>query len=204
MELNFENNIKHWLENLEELRPIPTGFCPNLKTDSPVKAVIFDIYGTLIISASGDIDQATISEENMYKALRAGGFPTEMNKNAAAFLVEQLPLKIKEQQEKLKKNGHAFPDVDIFRVWEDMFLAAEHESLLERRGQESLSDVIMVFELLSNKVFPMPGMKEVLMELNRKGIPLGIVSNAQFYTPIIMNYFISGEFSTKKWYSMGS
>ncbi len=198
MELNFETNIKHWLENLEELRPVPTDFCPNLKTDSPVKAVIFDIYGTLIISASGDIDQAILSEENMHKALRAGGFPAEMNKNTAAFLVEQLPLTIKEQQEELKKNGHPFPDVDIFRVWEDMFRAAEHESLLERSGQESLSDVIMVFELLSNKVFPMPGMKEVLMELNRKGIPLGIVSNAQFYTPIIMNYFISGEFLTKQ------
>jgi putative hydrolase of the HAD superfamily len=44
----------------------------------------------------------------------------------------------------------------------------------------------------------MPGMKEVLIGLKDKGIPLGIVSNAQFYTPIIMNYFLTGEFSIKQ------
>lgn len=198
MELNFKTDIKHWLENLEELHPIPTEFCPNLRIDSPVKAVIFDIYGTLIISASGDIDQATLSVENMQKAMQAGGFSNTYHNDAYAFLVEQLPVKIKEQQEELKKLGHPYPDVDIFKVWNEMFSAAEGKALLKRTGEESLSDVIMVFELLSNKVFPMPGMKEVLLELKSKGIPLGIVSNAQFYTPIIMNYFITGEFSTKQ------
>ena len=74
MELNFKSNIKQWLDNLEELQPIPTGFCPNLKTDSPAKALIFDIYGTLIISSSGDIDQASMSVESMKQALYAGGF----------------------------------------------------------------------------------------------------------------------------------
>jgi putative hydrolase of the HAD superfamily len=44
----------------------------------------------------------------------------------------------------------------------------------------------------------MPGMKEVLLALKEKKIPLGIVSNAQFYTPIIMNYFLNGEFSTRQ------
>lgn len=198
MELNFKTDIKHWLENLEELHPIPTEFCPNLRIDSPVKAVIFDIYGTLIISASGDIDQATLSVENMQKAMQAGGFSNTYHNDAYAFLVEQLPVKIKEQQEELKKLGHPYPDVDIFKVWNEMFSAAEGKALLKRTGEESLSDVIMVFELLSNKVFPMPGMKEVLLQLKNKGIPLGIVSNAQFYTPIIMNYFITGEFSTKQ------
>ena len=39
-------------------------------------------------------------------------------------------------------------------------------------------------------------MKEVLMEIKKMGIPIGIVSNAQFYTPIIMNYFLTGNFSS--------
>ncbi len=41
-------------------------------------------------------------------------------------------------------------------------------------------------------------MKEIIDELKSRNIPIGIVSNAQFYTPIIMNWFLSGEFSTKQ------
>jgi putative hydrolase of the HAD superfamily len=65
--------------------------------------------------------------------------------------------------------------------------------LLNRSGNESLAETILVFEVLSNKVFPMPGMKDVLLKLKEKKIPLGIVSNAQFYTPILMNYFLTGD-----------
>ena len=74
MDLNFKNDIKFWLDNLEKLEPIPTEFCPNLRVDKPVKAIIFDIYGTLIISSSGDIDQASMTIDNMKEALKAGGF----------------------------------------------------------------------------------------------------------------------------------
>lgn len=79
-----------------------------------------------------------------------------------------------------------------------MFKAAQNKGLLNLSGNESWEDTIMVFELLSNRVYPMPGMKEVLMEIKKMGLPIGIVSNAQFYTPIIMNYFLTGEFSTNQ------
>lgn len=198
MELNFKNNIKGWLDKLQELQPIPTDFCPNLKTTSPPKAVIFDIYGTLIISSSGDIDQASMSVQSMKEAMDAGGFEKDLKDSVYSFLLEQLPLKIKSNHSELRAKGHPFPDVDIFKVWNEMFEEAEKSELLKRKGTESLADVIFIFELLSNRVFPMPGMKEILLALKEKNIPLGIVSNAQFYTPIIMNYFLSGEFSTKQ------
>jgi putative hydrolase of the HAD superfamily len=76
-----------------------------------------------------------------------------------------------------------------------MFDAARKKGLLKPNGNESLSDTIFVFEVLSNKVYPMPGMKETLLAIKNKGIPMGIVSNAQFYTPIIMNYFLTGKLS---------
>lgn len=199
MELNFRSDIKKWLDNLKKLQPIPTDFCPNLKSDSPVKAVIFDIYGTLLISSSGDIDQASMTEKGMKEAMKASGFSIEnLNETVYSFLLKQLPLKIKANHNELKTKGYPFPDVDIFKVWAEMFAEAEKAGLLKLTGDESLADVIIVFEILSNKVYPMPGMKEVLVELKSRGIPLGIVSNAQFYTPIIMNYFLTGEFSTKQ------
>jgi putative hydrolase of the HAD superfamily len=39
----------------------------------------------------------------------------------------------------------------------------------------------------------MPGMKEVIAQLSERNIPLGIISNAQFYTPLIMNFFLHGK-----------
>lgn len=201
MEVNFRTDIKSWLDKLEKLEPQPTTFCPNLKTDSPdpIKAVIFDIYGTLLISASGDIDQASLSSENIRTAMQAGGFDLEKCKpGTCSFLLEQLQVKIQEQHEALKKLGHPYPDVDIFKVWTDMFRAAEEQGLLKLTGEESWTDTIIVFELLSNRVYPMPGMKEILLWIKDKGLPMGIVSNAQFYTPIIMNYFLNGEFLTKQ------
>ncbi|MDB4583134.1 HAD hydrolase-like protein [Draconibacterium sp.] len=199
MDLNFKSDIKYWLDNLEKLQPVPTEFCPNLKVESPVKAVIFDIYGTLLISSSGDINQASMTTDSMQMALKAGGFKMDgFNNLVYSFLLEQLPLKIQLNQEEIKLKGNPYPDVNIFKVWLELFAEAEKEGLIKLTGHESIADVIIVFELLSNKVYPMPGMKEVLLGLKDKGIPLGIVSNAQFYTPIIMNYFLTGEFSTKQ------
>ena len=201
MEINFKSDIKNWLDKLEELQPLPTTFCPNLKTDSPypIKAVIFDIYGTLLISASGDIDQASLSKENLQKAMQAGGFDSNSCKpEVCDFLIGQLKTKIESQHNELQSKGHPFPDVNIFRVWKEMFQEAEMEGLLQLKGNESWADTIMVFELLSNKVYPMPGMKEILFWIRNKGIPMGIVSNAQFYTPVIMNYFLTSEFSPKQ------
>ncbi len=201
MELNFRNDIKKWLDSSEQLQPIPTTFCPNLKTDSKekIKAVIFDIYGTLLISSSGDIDQVSLNKDNMRTAMETGGFDLSGCKEETySFLLDQLQEQVKKQHEELKTKGHPYPDVDIFKVWKNMFEAAESEGLLKLRGSESWEDTIMVFELLSNRVYPMPGMKEVLLEIKKTGIPMGIVSNAQFYTPIIMNYFLTGEFTTNQ------
>jgi len=203
MELSLKKDIKKWLDEQVELHPVATSFCPNLKPNSdsnaPVKAVIFDIYGTLLISSSGDIDQATFTEENIEKALQVGGFKTdEFDKNAFSFLLEQLPKKVVANQQELKLIGHPFPDIDIFKVWNEALEEAEKSGLLKRLGDESLTETILVFEVLSNKVFPMPGMQETLEKLNDKDIPLGIVSNAQFYTPILMNYFLTGNIDVKQ------
>ena len=203
MELSLKKDIKKWLDEQTELHPVTTSFCPNLKpnseSNSPVKAVIFDIYGTLLISSSGDIDQATFSKENMEKALQVGGFKTdEFDKKAFSFLLEQLPEKVVANQQELKLKGHPFPDIDIFKVWNEMLDEAEKAGLLKRLGDESLTETILVFEVLSNKVFPMPAMKDTLEKLKEKNIPLGIVSNAQFYTPILMNYFLTGNIDVKQ------
>ena len=42
-------------ESLKEMRPLPTGVVPQMERITGIRAVIFDLYGTLFISQTGDI-----------------------------------------------------------------------------------------------------------------------------------------------------
>ena len=61
-------HIEELLSSLEVLSPIDTGVSPSYTEDPAIKAVVFDIYGTLLVSSSGDIDQAEISTKNLNQA----------------------------------------------------------------------------------------------------------------------------------------
>ena len=43
------------LSNRQPLDPIPTDYPPQLDVLKGIRAVIFDVYGTLVVSGSGDV-----------------------------------------------------------------------------------------------------------------------------------------------------
>ena len=51
--------IESWVEGIllhrMEMQPVETHVEPRLQKISGIKAVVFDIYGTLVISGSGDV-----------------------------------------------------------------------------------------------------------------------------------------------------
>jgi putative hydrolase of the HAD superfamily len=49
------------------------------------------------------------------------------------------------------------------------------------------------YEALVNPVWPMPGLRSALRELRRQGLLLGILSNAQFYTPLLFECFLGAD-----------
>jgi len=49
------------------------------------------------------------------------------------------------------------------------------------------------FELIVNPVYPMPNLKQVLRELKNRHIILGIISNAQFFTPYLFDWFLKSD-----------
>ena len=49
------------------------------------------------------------------------------------------------------------------------------------------------FELIVNPVYPMPNLKQVLGELKNRHIILGIISNAQFFTPYLFDWFLKTD-----------
>ena len=105
-------------------------------------------------------------------------------------LLRSFTFSIKQCHKMAKAQNIRFPEVNIIEIWERVVHCAMNQHLVKADGYDKIKCLTFVFEVLSNKVYPMPGMKEILSAMNDKGIAVGIVSNAQFYTPIIMNYFL--------------
>jgi len=58
---------------------------------------------------------------------------------------------------------------------------------------EKILRLAVEYECRVNPVWPMPAALETIETLRARGFRLGIVSNAQFYTPLIIEAKISGS-----------
>jgi putative hydrolase of the HAD superfamily len=162
------------------LEPIPTGVEPALQPLPPLRCVLFDVYGTLLVSGSGDV--GTLKENarltSMRQALEAAGV-TDAEPAAAldAFLSA-----IEQEHRLLGSEGVNHPEVDIRAIW---------KTTLERMGiacsEERIARLALEYECRANPVWPMPGAKAVLETLRAEGVLLGIISNAQWYTPLLLS-----------------
>ena len=76
--------------------------------------------------------------------------------------------------------GVDFPEVDIAEVWENALVFAARGWIAARASTRT---PCVEFEVRTNPIWPMPGLLPALEGLLRGGKTLGLVSNAQFYTP---------------------
>lgn len=201
MQNEYLEHIKPYLNLYKQLEPIATNIPYRIEPLLNIKCVVFDIYGTLIVSASGDLDKSTVSVSNLTKALNAANILWNSSQHEEKHGKELLSLfhkEVENQHNQLRKNGHPYPEVDIILVWQHCIESALKRKWIESNENPDLKLLTVVFEILSNPVWPMPEMNKTIEALKAKNIPLGIVSNAQFYTPIIMNKFISDKITEQE------
>ena len=192
----MEEFINHLMPFLEKIQPIdikPTGAKARFQKSNDIKALIFDIYGTLIISASGDIMQSTYNANMFKEALLQSGYQIRVPISELMAIHSIFKNEVGIAKQKAIDGGTPFPELNIVEVWEKTLARAEGNGLISSENAIDIKLFVFIFELQSNRVWPMPGMMDLLNGLRSKGYPLGIVSNAQFYTPVIMNYFMSKE-----------
>jgi len=167
---------------LTPFSPLPTPLNQSGKLDKKIKCVLFDIYGTLFISDSGDIVaakkvlQKTDKIEHLLEKFK-------IKRNAKTLLKDFFET-IEKQHEKLKKKGIDFPEIEIDKIW---------MHIIGNDNPERTRAFALEFELIFNPVYPMPNLKEVLMELKSRHITLGIISNAQFFTPYLFDWFLESD-----------
>jgi putative hydrolase of the HAD superfamily len=186
----YLDHLKPFLESIEPISIQPTGAEPVFSKDNDIKAVVFDIYGTLVISASGDIMQASYDASMFSQALKNSGYQIKVQENDLMEIHPLFETEVKQGKEKAQINGTPFPELNIVNVWQKTLHKAETLGLIASTPSSDIQLFTFIFELKSNQVWPMPGLRETITNLKRKGVPLGSVSNAQFYTPVMMNYFL--------------
>lgn len=170
---------------LHPLQPEPTAIQPRIVSLPQIHCVLFDVYGTLLVSAAGEVGTVAQSwgEDAAQEALQAAGLQIR-DPRVAAEVVQRLPEVIRRHQQ---SSPEEYPEVDIRRVWKELLqeLAAAH-LIAGDLSRQTIMCVALVFECRTNPVWPMPHAAEVLRRLHQAGVILGLVSNAQFYTPIVI------------------
>jgi len=167
-------------EYIQPLAVIPTALSQSGRVQSQIKAVFFDIYGTLLISDSGDIGATRQKEARIIKVLDALSQKYRIAQPSAG-LLENFYRTIESAHRNLKAEGIDFPEIEIDRIW---------MTILKGREPETVKEFAVEFELMVNPVYPMPHALELLKALKKKQILLGIISNAQFFTPRVLEWLL--------------
>jgi len=161
------------------MTPTPTGVTPDLSKMQRFSAMLFDVYGTLLISGAGEIgfDQlhpGRIDEvRSLLERYRIDITPEK--------LLATLQHEIECSHAQSRKRGIVFPEVDIVQIW---------ETVLKSSDRLLVKKFAMEYELVVNPTCPMPGMRELLTACIDKGLRTGIISNAQFFTVSLLEHIL--------------
>lgn len=185
MSNEFEKRIIEIIrENTVPQEVIPTGVQPSepgqlKQLIGEIKAVLFDVYGTLFISASGDISSP---EYEHREALRVNRLLDRYGlAKRAAEVQKDFHNEVVNQHKRLKQQGIDFPEVLYEEIW---------AKVLELEDMAELKTFAAEYEMIVNLVYPMPHLREVLATLEEKKLVMGIISNAQFFTPLLFPAFL--------------
>lgn len=171
------------------------------------RAILFDIYGTLLISASGEVGSATDLTADAEAELPAAVAPFAETVRkcipelaaAGGDVVGQLHDRyfaaIAEEHAEAKARGTAFPEVVITEIWQKALSGIDLSGEGITADRQRVEQIAVVYEQHANPTSAMPGAAETVSALARAGVVLGIVSNAQFYTQLVLEEQLGSSLS---------
>lgn len=178
-------NKEQFSSYLQKLKPRPTGLRASFVPEDDIRCILFDVYGTLFISATGDIgllQTDTVKKELLDKLLKDFNLETTP-KN----LTDCLTNEIKRIHAQKKEEGIDYPEVNIVKIWSDIL------NKLKKLTPIQIEEFAIRFELIINPVYPMPGLGDCLHWCKNNQKIMGIISNAQFYTPMLFDWFLDSN-----------
>jgi len=99
--------------------------------------------------------------------------------------------------ERLKAEGREYPEVEIRDIFLEVLLSLWKEGRIPGRPDDELCEAAALeYECRINPTWPMPGLAETLRCLKERKFALGIVSNAQFFTPLLFPAHLGDSLET--------
>ena len=170
---------------------VPNGESPQLQKLTGIRAVVFDVYGTLISSGVGDISLA--SQSNRDASLRASlvenGFELSDASHEQA-LDQRLNAIICQHQAKRRLEGMDYPEVEIRSVWQELIHTMRKENWIDSVKGGEIEDCIIDYECRVNPTQAM-NLLDTLQTIQERGLTMSIISNAQFYTELLFEAWVN-------------
>jgi putative hydrolase of the HAD superfamily len=155
---------------------------PGGRLAEPIQCVLFDIYGTLFISGSGDI---RVAQKTSPEARKLRRLVQKFNiRKRPRDLIEQLYRAIEDEHRRLLDDGIDYPEIKIDRIW---------KQILETDDLDAARRFAIEYELIVNPVFPMPNLDKTLTACRKQNLTMGLISNAQFFTPLLFEWFLHAK-----------
>jgi putative hydrolase of the HAD superfamily len=172
-----------------------------------IRAVIFDVYGTLVRYWKPGFSDSKLKERALLAAFETTAAYFGMTPHLQAMDAETAPEKtlrdlyhglITLSHEKSLRKGLAYPEIRIEEVWRVIVM------MLKRHGYDPAARqtsgdldfakcVAYHYNATALGRGLYPGVADALVRLRERNILLGIVSNAQFYTPIDLTLFLRDQ-----------
>lgn len=179
---------KRFIKISTPLKPIKTATAPHLKKIQNLRVITYDFYGTLFLSGVGDIgvDDGKYDSNALIEAMSAAEIEV-IDNDAGKKGFEIYNEVVEKIIADLKSEGIEYPEPDIREVWRKVLTRLHELSLIDGPITGELAKRISVeFEARMNPVWPVPKAVQTLLHFKEMGYPQGIISNSQFYTPMVL------------------
>jgi putative hydrolase of the HAD superfamily len=140
------------------------------------RAILWDVYGTLLAAQRGDLDALVRRERELTAAFAQTIHEFQLQADAATLCRDFLAAIAAR-----RSAGGPHSEVRIEDIWQQIAPTAPPR------------DIALFFERHANPKQPMPGAQKTLVALKERGLRQGIVSNAQFYTRIELAELLGEE-----------
>lgn len=169
------------------LLPQAVDAAQQLTAMSDIRCVAFDVYGTLLISGAGELaagsGAAEVDDRSRWDAWEAVAAELGLHGPAApGELAAAWKTALADAHRRARRAGRVQPEVDVRSLWSEI----AREQAPDWQGRPAADELALAYELAANPTALMPGARETVDALRAAGVQLAIVSNAQFYTPLIL------------------
>jgi len=162
-------------------------------------AVLWDVYGTLLALAVGAVESSLEQKETMLDACRLTAkefdFADYLESDPAENLLNMYIREIESTHRRKRRRGVFSPEVRIERIWLRILkkLVSNGYEPERAEGDTDLDLALQIayfFDDIHQTKVLYPGARQTLETVKKLGLRQGIISNAQFYTPIALRILL--------------